>query len=178
MYDILVVDPPWPRKKGGLRSTRPNQGRTLDYPTLSLSVIGDLLDKEILPKAASTHCLFLWGIDKFLLQGEQLLLDRGYKLHARMVWDKTNGIAPAFTIRFSHEYISWFYKPTLLPVTPRGKHRSVIVEPSRQHSRKPDAFYALIDSLYPGLKKLDVFSREKRKGWSQWGNQPNHFPSK
>jgi len=103
--------------------------------------------------------------------------ERGYKRHARFVWDKGNGVSPAFTVRYSHEYLTWFYKPKLLTIDPsqRGKHTTVIREHRRQHSRKPDAAYRLIDSLYPTGKRMDVFSREQREGWAQWGNDTAHF---
>ena len=51
---------------------------------------------------------------------------------------------------------------------------TIIDAPMREHSRKPDAFYALVDSLCVG-RKLDYFSREKRPGWEQFGNEPAKF---
>ncbi len=44
----------------------------------------------------------------------------------------------------------------------------------REHSRKPDEFYALVDSLCIG-RKLDYFSREARPGWEQYGDEPGKF---
>lgn len=105
------------------------------------------------------------------------MTERGYKRHCRLVWDKTNGVAAAFTIRFSHEYLVWYYKPKLPPIAvpSRGIHRSVFAERARQHSRKPDCAYQMIASIYPSQNKIDVFSREKRSGWEQFGNQINYF---
>ena len=175
-YKHLVIDPPWKqRKTGGDRLIA--KGRAFDYPTMSVPDIFSLLDREVFPIAADQHNVFLWLIDKYLHEGEAAMEERGYKRHARFIWDKTNGVSPAFTVRYSHEYLTWFYKPKLLTIDPsqRGKQTTVIREPSRQHSRKPDAAYALIDSLYPTGKRIDVFSREKRKGWDQWGNDVTHF---
>jgi len=50
----------------------------------------------------------------------------------------------------------------------------VISGPLREHSRKPDSFYELVDGLCVGAK-LDFFSREKRDGWAQVGNTPELF---
>lgn len=171
---ILIVDPPWPQKKGGLRKVAPNQTRYIGYKTMPVSDIFDLLD-TVFPQ--EPHCVFLWGIDKFLHDGEGHMRDRGYRLHARLIWDKMNGVSPAFTIRYSHEYCSWFYKPKLIPIekSQRGKFRSVIQEPSRQHSRKPDAIYKIVEALYPNEEKMDVFSRERRDGWMQFGDQCDYF---
>lgn len=57
----------------------------------------------------------------------------------------------------------------------RGKFMTVFEEKSRQHSRKPDYAYNMIESLYPDMNKIDVFSREKRDGWDQYGNQIDYF---
>ena len=57
----------------------------------------------------------------------------------------------------------------------RGKLLTVFEERSRQHSRKPNYAYKMIDELYPDSKKIDVFSREKRIGWDVWGNETDKF---
>ena len=175
--DTFVIDPPWPKKKGGKRAARPNQSRDLDYPTMSVPEIFNLLDEMVLSLASPTHNVFLWEIDQFIHTGEQAMFDRGYNLHARFVWDKGNGVAPAFTVRYAHEYLVWFYKPKLLPIDTayRGKFTTVIRAPQREHSRKPDAAYEMVKHLYPSAVLMDVFSREKRTGWLQFGNQTDHF---
>jgi len=171
---IYMVDPPWPQKKGGLRKVCPNQTRKLDYQTLSIEQIFSLLDKLFIN---IPHCIFLWEIDKFLLEAELNMEKRGYRRHARFVWNKLNGVAPAFTIRYTHEYMVWWYKPKLLPIekSMRGKLPTVFEEKSREHSRKPTAAYKIIEQLYPTENKMDVFSREKRDGWEQWGDQLDYF---
>lgn len=176
-YAVFCIDPPWPKKKGGIRAARPKQGRSLDYKTMSVSDIFSLLDEQVLSMATPTHTVFIWGVDQFLHDGEKAMLDRGYRMHARLVWDKENGVAPAFSLRYSHEYVTWWYKPKFMPVAEsmRGKHRSVIREPAREHSRKPDAFYSMVNDWFPREKRLDVFSREKRHGWDQWGDEVNWF---
>ena len=97
----------------------------------------------------------------------------GYKLHARIIWDKTNGIAPAFTIRYSHEYLLWFYKGKMNPIEKdqRGKFTTVMREKSTKHSKKPLCSYEMIESLYPTLNKLEMYARNEREGWSVFGNE-------
>lgn len=177
MYEILVIDPPWKKRKGGLRKTRPNQGRELDYQTMSTESIFLLLDKDVFSLAEEMHVVFMWTIEQFLIECDEQMLKRGYKRHVRMIWNKTNGVAPAFTIRYTHEYLVWYYKPKLLKIadSQRGKQTSVFTEKARQHSRKPDLAYNIINSFYPNSKKIDVFSREKRDGFEQYGNETNFF---
>lgn len=79
----FIIDPPWPHKKGGLRSSRPNQGRDLDYKTLTIPEIFQLLDNDVFPLATSSHNVWLWGIDKYLCAGEAEMVSRGYKLHTQ-----------------------------------------------------------------------------------------------
>lgn len=173
----VVIDPPWEQRKGGRRSVRPNQGRSLDYETITVSEIFALLDREIFPQAAERHNVWLWAFDKFLCDAEREMSARGYKLHARLIWDKGNGIAPAFTVRYAHEYLLWFYKGGLTPIAneARGKQRTDFSEPQREHSRKPNYAYSMIMRFYPNGARIDVFSREHRIGWEQWGNQCSHF---
>jgi N6-adenosine-specific RNA methylase IME4 len=175
---VFVIDPPWPQKKGNKRSVRPRQGKALDYRTMSVYEIFQLLDREVFPLGVENHAVFLWSIDKFLIEGELAMLKRGYTRHARLIWDKTNGIAPAFTVRYSHEYLTWFYRPPMLKIDKdtRGKFRSVFTEKARQHSRKPDIAYEIIQRMYPNPhKRIDVFSRETRDDWQTWGDQVDYF---
>ena len=166
-YKIVYADPCWNQKKGGLRSVRPNQDRKLDYPTLSLDEIKKILSDF------DGKVLFLWTIDKFLFEAQKIAEELGYKLHSRIIWDKENGIAPAFTIRFSKEYLLWMYKPPMLKIAKemQGKFRDVLREKSTKHSKKPICAYELIEKLYPNCRKIELFARNKREGWDVWGNE-------
>lgn len=174
-----MIDPPWDKKKGGVRKSRPNQSRILDYDTMSTEDIFRLLDTEIFILAQKAHCVFMWTIDQFLTDSEYEMAKREYKRHCRFVWDKTNGVCPAFTIRYSHEYLLWFYKPGLMKIAKniRGKYTTVLREKAREHSRKPEVAYKMISEFYPDSIRMDVFSREKRDQWLQYGNQTNMFNS-
>lgn len=171
-YNLILSDPPWKQTKGGLRKCRPNQGRYLDYGTLSMESIKDI-HKYFADNSAENHVLFCWTIEKFLPQTENMLAELGYKLHARMIWDKTNGVAPAFTVRYSHEYLLYCYKGKFTPVSKdyRGKFCTVFREPATTHSTKPECVYNMIEKLYPDTNKIELFARKKRDGWDSWGNE-------
>lgn len=171
-YSIVYIDPPWEQTKS-IRKCRPNQKKQLDYKTCSLEEIKDLI-AIALSNTSDYHNIFMWTIDKFLHQTEQMLQELGYVLHARMVWDKTNGVAPAFTVRYSHEYLLWFYKKNrmLKPVNhTRGKYRTVFVEKSTKHSKKPQCVYEMLEDMFPDVPKLEMFARNCRNGWDCWGDE-------
>ena len=173
MYGIIYSDPPWPQKKGGLRKVAPNQGRELDYKTLSIPEIKEI-HKHFFEEVEDKHDVFMWTIDKFLHDTEQMMAELGYVLHARFVWDKGNGVAPGFTVRFTHEYLLWFYQPgkMLKPVPEqRGKWATVLRERSTTHSTKPDIAYVMLETMFPEAKKLEMFARRRRKGWDSWGDE-------
>lgn len=175
-YQVIVSDPPWQVKKGGLRKVRPNQGRDLDYPTLSILDIENTQADFAYNKGDKNHVLFCWTTDKYLHQTEVMLHRIGYKLHARMIWDKQNGVAPAFTVRYGHEFLLYCYFGKLLPVAKeaRGKVLTVFSEQARRHSQKPEISYQIIERLYPEANKLEMYARYKRDGWDGWGDQyPN-----
>jgi len=167
---VIYTDPPWKQSKGGLRKSRPNQGKSLDYDTISIEEIQSI-QRSFMPE--QDHVVFMWTIDKYLHESETMMKELGYRLHARIIWDKENGVAPAFTIRYSHEYLLWFYKNKLLPINAeqRGKYTTVIREKATSHSVKPKAAYEMIERLYPDQPKIELFARNLRFGWSSWGKE-------
>lgn len=176
-YGIIYTDPPWAQEKGNIRSCRPKQGKKLDYPTMNIDDIKNIHQEAF--NLCDDKCdIFMWTIDKYLPQTEKFMEELGYTLHARFIWDKGNGIAPAFTVRYSHEYLLWFYKKghMLMPSKEtRGKYTTVISAPSTVHSHKPECVYNMLDDMFPNVNKLELFARNHKKGWDCWGNQTNMF---
>ena len=110
-YDILYTDPPWQQGRGGKKAARPNStGTTVPYETMDVPGIMELHRYVTNELMNEKHNVFMWTIDKYLPQTEEIMSLLGYKLHARLIWDKGNGPAPAYTVRFAHEYLLWFYK--------------------------------------------------------------------
>ena len=172
-YEIIYTDPPWPQRKGGKRKCRPKQGQALDYHTMTVADCFAVQDPFFV-NAAPRHNVFMWAIDKYLCEAQQEMERRGYKLHARLIWDKTNGVAPAFTVRFAHEYLLWFYKPgcILMPRREcRGKYTTVLREPATYHSHKPVCAYTMLEDMFPGARKIELFARQRRDGWEAFGDE-------
>lgn len=170
-YELIYADPPWKQSRGGKKSVRPkSSGCELPYPVIELDEIGNIIHKFIPP----TSCvMFLWTIDKYLHESEAMANRLGFKLHARMIWNKVTGIPAAFTIRYGHEYLLYCYKDKLIPVSveERGKIHSVFTEQVTRHSKKPEIAYQIIERLYPNLQKIELFARSRRDGWDSWGNE-------
>lgn len=170
-YDLIYADPPWRQKKGGKKSVRPNSsGVELDYPTLSMDEIEAHL-RQADSLTGENSVLFLWTIDKYLFEAQALAEKLGYKLHARMIWNKVTGIPAAFTVRYGHEYLLFMYKGRLRPVASRGKIHTVFTEQVKKHSQKPQKAYEIIEELYPNERKLELYARSERSGWDCWGNE-------
>lgn len=172
-YELIVADPPWKQAKGGKKSVRENSsGRPLDYPVCSLGEIKEHL--RVADALTSDNAvLFLWTIDKYLFEAEEMAKELGYKLHARMIWNKVTGIPAAFTVRYGHEYLLYMYKGKLIPVATeeRGKIHTVFTEQVKRHSQKPEISFEIINKLYPELKKLEMYARLEREGYDCWGNE-------
>jgi len=175
LYNLLYIDPPWRQSKGGKKLVRPNSsGKELDYSVLNLEQIEDIIQKAS-DLTTDNSVMFLWTIDKYLFEAEEIAKKLDYKLHARMIWNKVTGIPAAFTIRYGHEYLLYLYKGKLIKVAKeeRGKIHSVFTEQVTKHSKKPEIAYRIIERLYPDTKKLELFARNKRNGWDSWGNEIN-----
>lgn len=172
-YNLILADPPWKQTKGGKKSARPNSsGTKLDYSTCSLEVIKEHLEQAT-NLCTNNSVLFLWTIDKYLFDAQKIAEELGYKLHARMIWNKVTGIPAAFTVRYGHEYLLYMYRGKLTPVSKemRGKIHTVFTEKVKKHSQKPEISYEIINKLYPNLSKLEMYARQERAGFDVWGDE-------
>ncbi len=165
LFDVIVIDPPWPY--GTVDQYDPEYFRvTTPYPEMPLE---DLYKIEL---PANDNCvLWLWTTDRFFLKAHSLVDHWCFDYKAILVWNKVKmGIGKY--LRIQCEFCLFCTKGK--PVLKRNDVRDYLEEPRREHSRKPEAFYQLVDSSCPG-RKLDYFSRQKRAGWVSLGNDINRF---
>ena len=133
----------------------------------------DEIKKLPIGTLAKEDCwLFLWTTQKFLFEAKDVLESWGFKLLVVQVWEKTYGISagmPLYGFRWNAEFILIGYrnKPALWPK--RKLIPLVFQAENVKHSKKPDRFYELIEPL--GSDRADIFARNKRPGWSVWGNE-------
>src|SRR5262249_32711497 len=91
-----------------------------------------------------------------------------YATNIAWVKDKT-GLG--YWVRNQHELLLIATRGNIPSPAPSRRPASVINAPRREHSRKPDEAYALIERMYPELPKIELFARQARPGWAAWGNE-------
>jgi N6-adenosine-specific RNA methylase IME4 len=169
-YETIVLDPPWPMQKIE-RDVRPNQV-AFDYPTMSeieLAAFGDKLGRM----AADDCHLFMWTTQKHLPTALELIDGYGFRYVLVMVWHKAGGFQPVGLPQYNCEFVVYARKGTPKFTTTQGFF-CCFNGPRREHSRKPDEFYDMIRLVTAG-PRIDVFSREEREGFEQYGNEPAKF---
>jgi N6-adenosine-specific RNA methylase IME4 len=163
LYDVIAIDPPW--NYGG-EYDPDNRRVTSPYPEMTTEEIS----KIQLPLKLDA-VVFLWTTQRFIWDAKKIIDIWGLNYQNIIVWDKVKmGIGS--TMRIQTEFCLLCTKGK--PLLSGSNLRDIITEPRRQHSRKPEAFYKLVETLTIG-KKLDYFSREKRNNWDSFGIESNKF---
>jgi N6-adenosine-specific RNA methylase IME4 len=94
----------------------------------------------------------------------------GFDYVTNMAWVKES-IGLGYWFRNQHELLLLGRRGDIPAPLAHTLPPSVIHAPRREHSRKPDEAYQLIERIYPDLPKIELFARDARPGWSAWGNQ-------
>ena len=168
VFEVIALDPPWPYDDGGEQSPYDPAGHRASnpYPEMSLEQIGALK----LP-AADDCVLWLWTTHKFMRHAFPLLDTWGFTDRAILTWVKDR-MGLGRWLRSQSEFCIMATRGK--PIIDLKDQTTILYGPMREHSRKPDEFYALVDSLCVG-RKLDYFSREARHDWAQYGNDVGRF---
>lgn len=162
-FHVISLDPPWPY---GTQYDPDARRAANPYPEMSLEHI-----KAIELPAADDCVLWLWTTHKFMRHSFELLDAWGFRDVAIVTWVKDRMGLGAW-LRSQSEFCIMAVKGK--PPITLTNQVTVIHGPLREHSRKPDSFYEMVNGLCVGAK-LDYFSREKREGWAQIGNTPEMF---
>lgn len=165
-YSCIVIDPPWDMKKIE-REVHPEQGKFLDYPTMSLESIADENWVPVRTHAAENCHLYLWVTQKYLPAGLLLMEQWGFRYQCLMTWRKNFGFTP-FSWMYDTEHVI-FGRRGSLPLQQNGLRLS-FEAPVQGHSIKPDIFYDRVRAASPG-PRIDMFARTEREGFDVWGNE-------
>ncbi|MCC6535755.1 MAG: S-adenosylmethionine-binding protein [Burkholderiales bacterium] len=172
-YGTILADPPW-QFQNRTGKVAPEHKRLNRYGTMSLE---DIMGLPVESVAADVCHLYLWVPNALLPEGLAVVRAWGFQYKSNLVWHKIrkdggpDGRGVGFYFRNVTELI-------LFGV--RGKHArtlgparsqvNFLATRKREHSRKPDEQYPLIEACSPG-PYLELFSRGVRDGWDVWGNQ-------
>jgi N6-adenosine-specific RNA methylase IME4 len=123
--------------------------------------------------AADDCHLFMWTTQKHLPLAMQLVELYGFRYMFQMIWHKAGGFQPFGLPQFNAEFVIYGRKGTPKFVDTKG-FQTCFNAGRREHSRKPDYFYEMV-SLATAGPRIDVFSREPREGFAQFGNETDKF---
>jgi N6-adenosine-specific RNA methylase IME4/ParB-like chromosome segregation protein Spo0J len=122
--------------------------------------------------ATDDAVLFMWTTAPHLREAFEVLAAWGFEYKTNVVWVKDK---IGYFVRNQHELLLVATRGNMLSPSPANRPPSVITAPRREHSRKPDGAYELIERMYPELPKIELFARRARPGWVAWGNEPSKF---
>lgn len=172
-FATVLADPPW-RFVNRTGKVAPEHRRLSRYPTLDLDEICALPVAEHLEERA--HC-YLWVPNALLPEGLQVLSAWGFEYKSNIVWHKvrkdggSDGRGVGFYFRNVTELLLFGTRGKGARTLPPGRRQvNMLQTRKREHSRKPDEQYALIEECSWG-DYLELFGRGVRDGWKVWGNQ-------
>lgn len=171
-FQLIMADPPWSYEM--FSEAGHEKSPHAKYACLGLDAL-KAMPVEVL--AARDALLWLWTVNPMLPQALDLIAAWGFSFSTAGHWVKRTktgklGFGTGYVLRNAGE-------PFLIgrrgnPVTTRGV-RSVIEGPLREHSRKPDEAFAAAEKLMPEARRLELFSRQSRPGWTSWGAEAGLF---
>lgn len=169
-YTTILADPPW-RFQNRTGKMAPEHKRLRRYGTMSLEEIKNLPIDEITNEKAH---LYLWVPNALLQAGLDVLKAWGFTYKGNLVWYKVrkdggpDGRGVGFYFRNVTELVFFGVKGHLRTLKSGRTQVNIVVSRKREHSRKPDELYDIIESCSPS-PYLELFARHMRRDWNQWG---------
>lgn len=171
-FSTILADPPW-RFSNRTGKVAPEHRRLDRYSTMSLEAIKAL---EVSEAAAKNAHLYLWVPNALLPEGLDVLRAWGFRYVSNIIWAKRrldggpDGRGVGFYFRNVTEILLFGVKGSMRTLSPGRSQVNMIETRKREHSRKPDEQYDLIEACSPG-PYLELFARHPRTGWTVWGDE-------
>jgi len=172
IYSTILADPPW-QFQNRTGKMAPEHRRLLRYPTMDLEEIKQLPVNKL--AAAQSH-LYLWVPNALLQEGLDVMKAWGFTYKSNLVWYKIrkdggpDGRGVGFYFRNVTEMLLFGVRGNMRTLQPGRTQVNLLSTRKREHSRKPDEMYNIIENCSPG-PYLELFARFCREGWDQWGNE-------
>lgn len=164
-HHVIVVDPPW---KYDNRAEDESHRSANPYPSMTIEEITALK----VPDLALDNCiLWLWTTNAFMEEAHQIARAWGFEKKTILTWVKDK-MGNGDWLRGQTEHCLMCVKGK--PTVNLTNQTTVIRGPLREHSRKPEEFYQLVNDLCPG-QKVELFARQVREGWTSYGNELDTF---
>ena len=172
-FQTILADPPW-QFTNRTGKMAPEHRRLRRYSTMTLS---EILELPVAQLVAPTAHLYLWVPNALVAQGLDVMHRWGFTYKSNIVWHKvrkdggSDGRGVGFYFRNVTELILFGVRGTnARTLAPARRQVNFLATRKREHSRKPDEQYDIIEACSPA-PFLELFARGKRKGWATWGNQ-------
>jgi N6-adenosine-specific RNA methylase IME4 len=172
-FGTVLVDPPW-RFTNRTGKMAPEHKRLSRYITLGTEEIAALPIGSII---APTAHLYLWVPNALLPSGLQVIEKWGFEYKTNIIWHKlrkdggSDGRGVGFYFRNVTEMILFGVRgKNARTLAPGRRQVNYMGTRKREHSRKPDEQYEIIEACSPG-PLIELFARGTRPGWTVWGNQ-------
>ena len=176
-FQTILADPPW-QFQNRTGKMAPEHKRLSRYPTLTLDEICDMPVEALADTPAH---LYLWVPNALLPEGLKVMEHWGFSYKSNLVWYKVRkdggpdrrGVG--FYFRNVTEILLFGVRgKNARTLAPGRSQENILVTQKREHSRKPDEQYDLIERCSFG-RRLELFARGPRPGWTVWGNQAEEY---
>jgi len=172
-FGTILADPPW-QFQNRTGKVAPEHRRLNRYGTMTLKEIEAL---PVADAAENTAHLYLWVPNALLPEGLAVMSAWGFQYKSNLVWHKIrkdggpDGRGVGFYFRNVTELILFGVRgKNARTLAPGRRQVNFLATRKREHSRKPDEQYEIIERCSPG-PYLELFARGEREGWAVWGNQ-------
>lgn len=176
-FSTVLADPPW-QFQNRTGKMAPEHKRLSRYATMTLD---DIKALPVAGAAQDTCHLYLWVPNALLPDGLAVMSAWGFQYKSNIVWHKVrkdggpDGRGVGFYFRNTTELVLFGVRgKNARTLAPGRSQVNILRTQKREHSRKPDEFYSIVEACSPG-PYLEMFARGSRPGWTTWGNQADSY---
>ncbi len=176
-FGTILADPPW-QFTNQTGKIAPENKKLKRYKTIDLEEIKSLPVERVASKRSH---LYLWVPNALLKEGLEVMEAWGFKYKTNIIWNKVrkdgepDGRGVGFYFRNTTEIVLFGTRGTKVRTLKSGRTQvNMIRTKKREHSRKPDELYKIIEKCSWG-PYLELFARGTRKKWTSWGNQSKKY---